>query len=240
MPTQEPTDTTRGPILARRGMIWFAAGAAVIIATHLLRAWGEGPLPRFGPLVPMVLGAYAVLYGLEKMYSGLRRLQGKGRGLAAACVILLLMGCAGGALAWRFRAPYWGALAARGRGEAAAEKLKTIAERHAAVIQSGAVGAKALDSWKDAARAAMPLRTEFSAALEGARYLELSDGGMRAQAEIDARFYALCLEWMDLYDQVNRSLGESSMLDPPVDWSTRQDDIINRIQALPAHPQEGT
>jgi len=108
------------------------------------------------------------------------------------------------------------------------------------VIQSGAVGAKALDSWKDAARAAMPLRTEFSAALEGARYLELSDGGMRAQAEIDARFYALCLEWMDLYDQVNRSLGESSMLDPPVDWSTRQDDIINRIQALPAHPQEGT
>lgn len=237
MTARETNDTTSGEALARRGMLWFAAGAAVIIGTHLVRAWGPGPLPRYGPLVPMCLGAYALLYGLEKMYAGIRR--APDRGVAVACVALVLAGLASGAAAWQYRPAYWSSIAARGRGEAAAEKLKAIADRHAVTMQSGATGARALVSWHDSAGAAAPLRADFTATLEGARYLQVSGHGMKAQAEIDARFYFLCLEWMDLYDQILRALGESSMLDPPAEWSTRQDDIVGRIQALPADPPEG-
>ncbi|HZC78209.1 MAG TPA: hypothetical protein VE258_10690, partial [Ktedonobacterales bacterium] len=110
--------------------------------------------------------------------------------------------------------------------------------RHAAAIQASTTGAAALQSWKETAATALPLRPDFAAALEGARYLETAGGSLRAQAEIDARFFALCLEWMDLYESVQKALNDVSMTDPPSDWSVKLEGIIDRIQALPQHPQE--
>ena len=240
MTTQHAPGSGDGPALARRGMLWFALGAAVIITTHLLRVWAPGPLARYGPFIPMVAGAYALVLGVEKMVSGVRRAPRPAGPTLAACVCLVAaVAVAGGAVYLR-RAPYWRSISAWQGGGAAASKLQAIAERHAANMQSGATGAAAIDSWRRSAQAAVPLRPEFAAALDAARYLAASGGGLRAQADIDVKFYTLCLEWMDLYDRVRRTMSEVSLDEPPPEWAVAQDDIITRIQALPAHPQEGS
>jgi hypothetical protein len=245
MPTHSagiPPDAAGDPgAIARRGMLWFAAGATVIIVTYLLLSWGESPWARFGPLVPMCVGAYGLVLGLEKMVTGLRA-SGPHRGrLAIPCAALVTVAIAAGCGAWFLRAPYWKAIERRNGGERASEILRTIAERHAATMQSGAAGQTALESWKRTAEAGVGLKSDFTSALDGARYLEkAASGTLRAQSEIDVRFYALCLEWMDLYQSVLRSFGDVSMTEPPDEWDRRQNDIIDRIQALPRHPQEGS
>ena len=52
-------------------------------------------------------------------------------------------------------------------------------------------------------------------------------------------FYGLCLEWMELYARVQRALGEESMAEPPDEWGRTLNAIIERIESLHKHPQEG-
>lgn len=250
MPTVQTQDTSTGQDARKgdiaAGMAWFGAGSVVILLTLLFRVGGSAPLTRFGPLIPMCLGAYGLVLGCEKMFGGLRRVIGstdpsaraRGRLAMLLCLLLVLAAVGSGAAVWRLRAPYWNAISARNRGDLAAARLRAIAERHAAAIQASTTGADALQSWKETAATALPLRPDFAAALEAARYLEAAGGGLRAQAEIDVRFYALCLEWMDLYESVQRAVHDASMTDPPNEWSEKLDGIIERIQALPQHPQE--
>src|SRR5213593_651178 len=103
-----------GPLTTiRRGMIWFAAGGAVVIITHLLRVWGPGPLARLGPLIPMCAGAYGLVVGLEKMIAGLGRsfavsdaaARARARRGTVSCVLLIAAALGSGAAAWWIRAP---------------------------------------------------------------------------------------------------------------------------------------
>lgn len=246
--TPSPSEGTPpdAPTIVRHGIFWFGAGAVLIIITYLLCVWSPNPLIRWGPLAPMIAGAYGVVLGIEKIISGLRRsfaveqpaARARARVATISCALLIAIAAAAGAGVWRLRAPYWSAIESRNQGDRASQQLKAIAERHAAMIQSGAGGSEALKSWSESATAALQLRPAFSAALDGATYLNTPAGGsLRAQAEIDARFFRLCLEWMDLYENVQRSVNEVSMMEPPDEWGMKQNDIIERIQALPPNPR---
>src|SRR5262245_21239325 len=53
------------------GCLWFVLGVAVIMVVLCRRrAHPADPLERSGPLVPLFAGAYGVVVGLEKMFSG--------------------------------------------------------------------------------------------------------------------------------------------------------------------------
>lgn len=233
----------------RAGMAWFAAGSVVVIATWLLRPAGGGPIVRYGPFLLMFAGAYGLVVGIEKMVAGYRAGRASTDAATRARVgrqtlagaLLLVVSVAAGAGVWAYRAPYWKAVRTIGAGDGASARLRAIAERHVAAIESGASGQDALASWRRSADEALPLRPQFEAALEGARYLRAeATGTMRTRGEIDAQFYALCLEWMDLYATVQRALQQESMMEPPEDWARRQNDIVDRIQSLPPPPEAGS
>jgi hypothetical protein len=226
----------------RRGTLWLALGGVVLVATYWLRTAATTTTGRFGPLALLLAGAYAAITGLEKIYTGWSagrpaadpperaRLR---RAVWPALALGLVLAVSAG-LAWRARAPYWHAVASLAEGDRAAETLRDLAERHAAAMQSGATGIKALESWRDSSTHALRLRPSFDESLEAARYLSRNaSGAVRTRAENDASFFTLCLEWMDLYQRVQQETAGSSMAEPPEDWGRIQNDIIERIQALP-------
>ncbi len=241
--TGDDTGRIAGEVI--RGMVWLCLGSLGITATLLLRTAARDPLRAYGPLIPLFAGAYLLITGIEKLVSGflaMRRLRGASKprllgSRAMAGLLLIAVAAAAPSAAWLHRRPYWDAVTKLNAGEEATGKLKAIAERHAAAMQAGAEGASALEAWGQAASAAAPLRPAFSTSLDAARYLSANaTGTVKTRADIDSRYYALCLEWMDLYDRVSRSMEQESMAEPPEAWVEAQNDIINRIQALPAPP----
>lgn len=245
MPTTDSKDAAR---LMLAGALWLALGTGLIIAGYLLRAPSPEALARYGPLLPMLAGAYGVVVGLEKMVTGFsrgrrcadaaeRRRVGTATG---ACVVVCALAASGGWAAYAYRAPYWRAVSDLAAGDAATAQLRALAERHAARMQEGAGDAEAIDLWRRTAAEALALRPRFTSALDAARHLAADGSGdMRRHAETDVRFYGLCLEWMDLYARVQQRLGEESMAAPPDEWGRTLNDIIERIEALHEHPHEG-
>jgi len=226
-----------------RGMVWLCLGSLALTVGLLVRTAAGGPLARYAPFVPILGGAYLLILGVEKLVTGFGRARRAGDAetrrhpgrQVAAGVVLLAVALSAPAAAYLHRRPYWNAVSRLASGDGATERLQAIAERHAATMQSGAEGAAALDAWRTAAAAATPLREQFSASLDAARYLAANaTGAVKERADIDRRYYALCLEWMDLYDGVTRSLSEESMMEPPETWALTQNAIIERIQALPS------
>src|SRR5262245_9746664 len=171
MPATEPNDAAR---LMLRGAIWLALGAGLIIAGYLMRTASPDLLARFGPLIPMLAGAYGVIVGLEKMVTGFRQAGNdaaarRGAGAAtAACLAACALAASGGWAAYSYRAPYWRAVADLAAGDKTTAELKAIAERHAARMQAGLAGAEALRSWRETAAAALPLKPQFASALQAA------------------------------------------------------------------------
>ncbi len=230
--------------LLKRGMLWLTAGGGILAGTWCLStaAW-----PYLLSVALLVAGLYAAALGAEKILAGyLRgRRQGDSRerakvraaaavGLALAAA--LAAACAG---AWSYRAPYWSAVKVVNAGQAAAGRLKAIAQRHAARMEAKATGLEALESWRESAERALPLRPDLAAALEGARYLSVhASGSVKQRAGSDVRFFGLCLEWMDLYARVESELRGQSMEQPPEDWTDFQNDIVRRIQAPDAASQD--
>lgn len=223
----------------RRGILWVALGTGVTLFTYLRASAGGTYFFMWG-----LIGL-----GLFEMISGYIRGRGVSdpldrsrlRTSATLCLTVLALAAISGGAAWRYRAPFWSAVATLSRGDDAAAKLKTIAERHAAKMESGVPGPAALESWKESAQGALPLRPDFAAAAEAARYLEtVATGSLKARAGIDSRFYAICLDWIDLYASIARSLGSESMTDPPEEWTTMQNALVDRIEALPSLPKEGS
>jgi len=228
-----------------RGMVWLCLGSLAVTATLLLRTAARDPLSAYGPFIPLLAGAYLLILGIEKLVFGfraMRRLPGPSKPRlfgtrAGAGLLLLVVALAAPSAAWMHRRPYWDAVEKLNAGEEATQKLRTIAERHAAAMQEGAVDASALEAWRTAATTGAALRPMFAASLDAARYLSANAAGaVKQRAEIDVRYYALCLEWMDLYDQVTRTIGAESMVEPPDAWAETQNGIIERIQALPTPP----
>lgn len=231
-----------------RGAIWLALGAGLVIAGYLVRTPSPAPVSRYGPLIPMLVGAYGVVLGVEKMLSGFRlarrssdtAARRRAGAATAACLAVCALAASGGWAAYSYRAPYWRAVADLAAGDLATAELKEIAERHAARMQADVGGAEAIDLWRETAAAALPLRTRFTSSLRAAAHLaENGSGALKHRAERDVRFYGLCLEWMDLYARVQRALSEESMVEPPEEWGRTLNDIIGRIEALHEHSQEG-
>jgi len=229
----------------RGGMVWFAAGTAVILLTLWWRHAGLTPLARYGPLAAVLVGAYGVVLGLEKMVGGhrlARRLpaeadRSRTSVLAGAGLVLVLLAVTSVVLVHRSRAPYWGAIEGLSEGRRAEQVLQDIAHRHSNVLQAAPDDATTLDSWRRSADEALPLLPAFAGALDASRYLVQSGNSReKAQARIDVEFYELCLEWMDLYREIARTIEESSLVEPPPDWGPRQDSIVDRINALPQGP----
>jgi hypothetical protein len=231
----------------RRGTFWLGIGGVVLVATYWSRTAATSAAGRYAPLVLLLAGAYAAITGIEKIYTGwsARRLGADAaerarlrRAVWSALALGLVLAIAAG-LAWRGRAPYWRAVASLAEGDRAAETLRDVAERHASAMQSGASGLRAVEAWRESSGHALRLRPSFDESLEAARYLSRNASGVvRARAENDTSFFTLCLEWMDLYQRVQQETDGTSMAEPPEDWGRIQNDIIERIQALP-RPGEG-
>ncbi len=234
------------------GCAWFIIGGAVIMVVHLLRTSSTDPLERFGPLVPMFAGAYGIVVGAEKMISGFRA----GRAAAGpgaqsrATRMLLICGAivvatlgAGAATYWK-RAPYWDAVKgiARSieRGEAATQELRTIGEKHAIDLGEAPAGAPTLEIWRRTSEQGRLLKPEFVAAADASRQLAATAAGEnRFRAEMDVKFYDLCIEWVDLYDRIHNQIQTQSIEEPPLEWALDYDDVINRIQELIEPPGGG-
>ena len=223
-----------------RGALWFAAGAAVLIFAGVLTSAGGSSLLLYGALA---LGLYLASLGVERMIGAWMLARktgttagGEGLGLTGlAAIALIIIVATAGYGAYRWRKPYWEAVSSLNTGNEAAAKLKAIAQRHAALMESSASGQAALASWKESAAQALALKPEFARALQGARTLAAGEGAVAARAAQDARFFELCLEWMDLYDRVALAVGEESMGGPPEEWTETQNDIVERIRVL-QHP----
>jgi hypothetical protein len=238
MTTQESrSDPVAMLALMRRGMLWLAAGGAVVAGTWCLKT---ASTPYLLGVAFLVAGLYAVVLGVERILSGYRRgrlvedprEKARVRAAAAAGLTLAVVVAATCAGAWSYRSPYWRAVKEVNAGHAAAGRLKAIAQRHAARMEARATGLEALERWKESAAGALPLRPDLAAALEGAKYLSAHGSGpVKDRAGSDARFFGLCLEWMDLYARVESELRGQSMEQPPEDWTDLQNDIVRRIQA---------
>ena len=223
----------------RRGILWIALGTGVTLFTYLRAGAGEKYFFMWGLFG---LGLFEMIYGYVRGRRVSEPLDRSRLKLSAtlSLAVLAVAAIAGGA-AWRYRAPFWSAVAALSQGDDAAAKLKTIAERHAAKMESGVRGSDALQSWRESAQGALPLRSDFAAAAEAARYLETAASGtLKTRAGIDAQFYVICLDWVDMYAVISRTLAEESMVDPPEEWTTMQNALVDRIEALPPLPKEGS
>ena len=230
----------------RWGILVVNLGVGVTLFTYLK----SGDLDTYVMFTRVYrLGWGVIALGLFEMISGYVRGRGvtdpveqsRVRSTAAFCLVVLVVAAIAGTAAWRYRAPFWSAVEMLSRGDDAAARLRTIAERHAATMESGAGGLAALKSWKESAEGAIPLRADFAAAAEAARYLETAaTGSLKTRAGIDAQFYALCIEWADLYSSIARRMAEESMIEPPEEWTTRQNALVDRIEALPPLPKEGS
>ena len=229
----------KGIAAMRRGILWIVLGAGVTLFTYVRASAGERYFFMWG----------LIALGLFEMISGYLRARGvsdpAGRSRlktsTALCLAVLAIAAVSGAAAWRYRAPFWNAVEILSLGDDAAARLKTIAERHAAKMESGAGGPAALQSWNESAMEALPLRADFEAAATAARYLETAaTGALQTRAGIDAQFYAICLDWIELYASISRTMSEESMIEPPEEWTTRQNAIVDRIEALPPLPKAGS
>ncbi len=225
----------------RRGLIWFVIGGAVIMVVHALRISTPDPLLRWGPLLPMFAGAYGVVAGAEKMFSGLRAgrtltapdLRRRHRGWAAICAIGVIAVIGAGWAVWSLRAPYWDAVAGLHDGDRATIRLREIGQRHADALAAQDHGPEALETWRRTAEEGGGLRPSFARALESARALaRTTSGRAKASADIDVRYYTLCLEWMDLFDRIRHAFETQSLADPPLEWAEEYDGIIARIQRV--------
>ena len=234
-------DSTEPAGALTRGLAWFVIGGAVIITVHLFRVSSSEPLLRWGPLLPMFAGAYAVVVGIEKMVTGFRSGRalgnpadrGRVRRTAILCAVCVAGSLGAGWGAWSYRAPYWNAISGLHEGDLAAARLKEIGERHVDGLADDSEGPGALEVWRRTSREAGALRPGFATALASARYLARSEsGGMKARAQIDIGFYTLCLEWMDLFDRIQHAFETQSLAEPPLEWPLKYDDIIRRIREL--------
>jgi len=235
------TDSPAAKAIAamRRGMLWIAAGTGVTLFTYLRASAGQRYFFMWGLLA---LGLFEMVYGYVRG-RGVTDANDRARlrSATALCLAVLAIAAIAGGSAWYYRAPFWSAVRDLSRGDDAAARLKTIAERHAAAMESGAAGAAALRSWKTSAEGALPLRSDFAAAAQAARYLETAaTGTLKERAEIDAKFYDICLEWVDLYASISRTIAQESMAEPPEEWTDRQNGLVDRIEALPPLPTEGS
>jgi len=230
------------------GCAWFAIGGAVIMVVHLLRTSSAEPLERYGPLVPMFAGAYGIVVGVEKMVSGYRAARahagpgGQSRTTRALliCGVIVLGILGAGAATYFKRTPYWDAVKGINRGEAATQELRTIGEKHAVDLGAAPDGKAALEIWRRTSEQGRLLKPEFVAAAEASRHLAaIESGKTRLRAELDVKFYDLCIEWVDLYDRIYNQIGTQTMQEPPLDWGIDYDDVINRIQELVQPPGGG-
>lgn len=241
----EPRSDTESSVLKsslftmRGGMILVGLGSLVTILTYLRAAPGQRYFQMWGL---MALGSGAMVYGyIQGRRGGDPEARSRLDRAGAACLVVVAIAAGAWYGARLHRAPFWSAVEALAKGNDAARKLRAIAERHVARMEAGAEGTTALNSWKESAAEAIPLRAAFLEAAAAARYLQETAGGVtRERAVIDAQFFPLCLEWIDLYAAVQRQLGEESMADAPIEWEIRQDEIAERIQALPSLPEEGS
>lgn len=223
------------------GCLWFAIGAAVIMAVHFLRTSSSDPLERYGPLVPVFAGAYGVVVGVERMISGYRAARassdpaagpGAMRTLALCGAVVVAAVAAGGYTYWK-RVPYWSAAKGLNRGDAATQELRRLGEQHAVDLGESPAGAPALAIWKRTSAQGRLLKPEFVAAAEAARHLAATESGeTQFRAELDVKFYDLCIEWVDLYDRIHNQIETQSIEEPPIEWALDYDDVINRIQGL--------
>lgn len=225
----------------RRGLVWFVAGAALLIVTHALRRAGSTPAGQWGPLLPMVAGAWGVVVGVEGILGGWWAARAAPAGadrhraihLGLLSAIVAVVALAAGVAVWRQRADYWSAWHNLAAGREAGRQLEEISAGPAEATQSGMPGPAALEVWRQAAARGAALRPAFEASLAGARRLAgIGSAHERAIAAQDIAYYSLCLEWMNLYDRVLASLGDSSMAEPPAEWPVTHDGIVERIQAL--------
>ena len=223
------------------GCAWFAIGGAVVMAVHLLRTSSADPLARYGPLVPMFAGAYGIVVGVESMVSGYRaaRASAEPGGQSRATRTLLICGVivlgilGAGSATYFKRTPYWDAVKEINRGEAATQELRTIGEKHAVDLGAAPDGKAALEVWRRTSEQGRLLKPEFVAAAEASRHLAATESGKaRSRAEVDVKFYDLCIEWVDLYDRIHNQIETQSIEEPPLDWGIDYDDIVNRIVQL--------
>ncbi len=222
----------------RGGRIWFAAGAAVLIGTYALASAGDS---YYVIGAALVAGLYALALGAERILAAWWRGRAEvdrsaraaaGRG-AVSALALAAAAVAGGAWVHAERAPYWRSVRALSAGAEASTRLRASAERQTAAMQRGVSEQAALDVWRHAVDEVLPLRGPFSSALEGARWLAAhGPDSLRTRAQDEARFYELCLEWMDHYAGVDRTLRSESLEGPPGEWVERQNDVVERIQRL--------
>ncbi|HEY3175929.1 MAG TPA: hypothetical protein VGK94_09265 [Candidatus Polarisedimenticolia bacterium] len=235
----EPGAVKSGLSTMKAGMVLVALGTLITVVTYLRAAPGERYYQMWGLIV---LGLGAMVHGFVQ---GHRRGGPPARSRinrwGGACLTVLVIAAGGWSGAWLYRAPFWSAVEALSRGDDAAKKLRAISGRHAARMEAGASRGATLDSWQESAVEAIPLREAFAEAAQAARYLREEAGGTtRERAVIDAQFYPLCLEWIDLYAGVQRQIAQESMAEAPLEWEIRQDEIVERIRALPLPPQQGS
>jgi hypothetical protein len=193
----------------------------------------------------MFAGAYGVVVGVEKMISGFRagraapETQSRAMRALLICGVIVIVALGAGAATYWKRSPYWEAVKGLNRGEAATQQLRTIGEKHATDLGASPEGAPALEIWRRTSEQGRLLKPEFVAAVEAARHLAATESGKaRFRAELDVKFYDLCIEWVDLYDRIHNQIETQSIAEPPVDWALDYDDVINKIQAL-IEPQGG-
>lgn len=239
--SREPSD---GPGITR-GILWLVLGALVAIGTYTLATADTSTLLMNGLLV---VGLYFAVLGVEKMVSGYirgrrsedPRIQRAATRDAGVCLAVVLVVGVAGSTAYSQRTAYWEAARAVAGGNEATAKLQAIATQQTATLQADPYSREALEGWRSASERGLLLRDDFTAAREGARYLsEAASGTVKDQAQFDIQYYGLCLEWMDLFAEVQRTFQQESMDRPPPHWHEMQDDIVLRIRALPQPATRG-
>ena len=236
----EQSDTASKAVAAmRRGILWILIGTGVTLFTYLRASAGQRYFLMWG-LVG--LGLFEMIAGYIKRRSVVDPLErSRLQTWGGLCLAVLAVALVAGVAARQYRAPLSNAVEDLSRGDDAATRLKTIAERHAAKMEAGPDGATALQSWKESADGALPLRPDFAAAASAAKYLETAaTGSLKVRAGIDAQFYAICLEWLDLYESIERNMTQESMIEPKDEWAVQQNALVERIEALPPLPEEGS
>jgi len=238
------TRATTDPVAqAWRGSVMLAAGGALAVVTWWLRTASPQPVARYLPYLLLLAGAYVAITGIEKLASAWQARNAPAeeaqraalrRALAAGSAVLILV-AAGAAAVWLDRAPYWRSVRGLGAGDKATETLRSLAEKHAAKMQAGTSGEAAVASWRTTATEALQLKASFAQSLEAARYLAReASGSVKQRADEDTIFYGLCMEWMELYENVLQETDGVSMVEPSPYWVQRQEAIIERIQQLPS------
>lgn len=223
------------------GCLWFVVGGAVIMVVHMLRTSSSDPLERWGPLVPMFAGAYCIVVGIEKMFSGFKTARASGEPRIARgamrtliiCGVIVLSILGAGAATYMKRSPYWDAIKERDAGETAFQELRAISEKHAVDLGASPEGPAALEVWRSTSSKGRVLKPAFVTALEATKYLaSVETGKKKFRAELDGKFYNLCAQWADLYERIHNQIENTSIEAPPDDWAIDYDDVIERMQAL--------